>query len=331
MGVPGFFAFLKKHGQNPISIRLKPEDSLLVDAKVLMYRILHGISVEEPNLVFELAQQIHTLTHVFQNVMFVNDGQQHNPLKSGTISRRQEAKERVKEATKRKWDDFVNQNTEQALEAFEKSQRNERCISNALAREVLELLKIVHGRDYIQAPGEADVVLAQLAHSYTYLVTEDSDLLIRGAPNVLRSFAYRNELYSAVDAQSALKINATQLKWLVCLSGCDYTRGLPGIGLVSALKIVQTCQTINDLLQTLQKSKNANRFPEHWQSELLAAIREFSSHEIVAKERHNCENDEICSQNAGDVGINNQKIFSACKMQFPTKEHCIFAREDDGE
>lgn len=133
-------------------------------------------------------------------------------------------------------------------------------ISSDIIEELIKVLRKLKV-DFVVAPYEAD---AQLVYLYRhkivdFIITEDSDLLMFGAGNILfkmgtkgRGFSIDLSELHLCDAFKCLEKHAGKSKeersviyqqFLLrasFLSGCDYLPGLKGIGLKSAIKLVQT-------------------------------------------------------------------------------------------
>lgn len=109
---------------------------------------------------------------------------------------------------------------------------------------------------YIVAPFEADAQLAWLyKHDYIDIVlTCDSDLIVYGVPRIIFIKPFKTGLewyeHKKIDEkQKPLWINEIQMEklWLFgFLIGCDYFKGVPGIGIKKAFEIVTTIKYTMD-------------------------------------------------------------------------------------
>ncbi len=272
MGVLGFYNWLKRKGYEPSTVALCAHNSFLVDAKLIMYKKAAGIPQTCENVPQAICDSILHMFREFPNVTFVNDGNKTIPhLKAFTLEKRKEAENKRKRnydelkseiAIERaeRLDCISKDDTEtkQTLitdhdvccmreeEILEKKGRMSN-VSTALSMEVLKLL----GEKYktIQCDGEADVMLMKLASQFDYVVSEDSDLLVGGGiRNLLRFMGSKNLLYSMPDILLKVeqsnrqfpqkykypKITLRKMQEMACLSGCDYSKGLNGMGLATA-------------------------------------------------------------------------------------------------
>jgi len=286
MGIPGFYPWLKKIGYVPKQIRVNRQtDRLLVDAKLFMYNLLYGIAADAQNVPELIAQK---LTYMFQGyqVTFCNDGNETiSPLKQPTLEERkarratanqnatileQEIKEEeIKKEDKPEIDsNSVKDNSlkrprEEELQTpptkkikWEKLKRAAREITTQQSKEILSILE-KNGFCCIQCSGEADEELVRLASQYTYVLSEDSDLLVRqgGIKNLLRGFQKFNLCYNASDILAQAKLNATQLQWMACVNGFDYFEGIKNIGMKRAYDFAKGCESEDMLLRRLRQSK----------------------------------------------------------------------------
>ncbi len=135
---------------------------------------------------------------------------------------------------------------------LERLKRESRGLSTNSSKKILDILQ-KHGFKCIQCDGEADEDLARLANQYTYVVSEDSDLLIKNVKNLLRGFGKTNQIYNIDDIISKTNITLKQLRYIACLSGCDYTDGIKNIGLNRAYQLIKEHKHINTLLDKCSK------------------------------------------------------------------------------
>ncbi len=284
MGVKGFFPWVKSLGYQPIPVNLQSTDSFIVDAKLLMFKKASAVPINCSNVAQAIADKIINSFSKFENVLFVNDGIDKIPtMKCSEVQKRKnqkiknqdkanEEKEKlnVLKDKKRKRDEeetnlLTKEEQETRLiiedlsfalkeEAVEQRLRNARGVSTELSMEVLKLLKS-HGFKTIQCDGEADPVLVELAPSFTYLVSEDSDFLVSGATNLLRGFGLTNLLYNSNDILAMTPFNSIQLKQMACMSGCDYTEGLNRVQMPTADKLLRQYKNFDVLVEKLDYQK----------------------------------------------------------------------------
>jgi len=113
----------------------------------------------------------------------------------------------------------------------------------------------------IVAPYEADAQLAYLALSnyVDAVISEDSDLLVYGCPKVLfklQSTGWAEEI-SLRDVLHSPKskfygLNFEQFRQCCILAGCDYVESVRGVGLQTALKLIQREKCIHRACRALR-------------------------------------------------------------------------------
>jgi len=101
--------------------------------------------------------------------------------------------------------------------------------------------------DCIVAPYEADAQMAWLnrADVAQYIITEDSDLTLFGAKNIIFKLDLNGSGLLVEAEKLHLAMGCTEEKYhfdkfrrMCILSGCDYLDSLPGIGLAKACKFI---------------------------------------------------------------------------------------------
>ncbi|NXW49036.1 ERCC5 protein, partial [Nyctiprogne leucopyga] len=124
-------------------------------------------------------------------------------------------------------------------------QQQERIASSVTGQmfwESQELLRLF-GVPYIEAPTEAEAQCAvlDLTDQTSGTITDDSDVWLFGARHVYKNFFNQNkyvEYYQCVDFQNQLGLDRSKLINLAYLLGSDYTEGIPNVGFVTAMEIL---------------------------------------------------------------------------------------------
>ena len=104
---------------------------------------------------------------------------------------------------------------------------------------------------YLVAPYEADAQLAYLSKAdiIDFVLAEDSDLIVFGVKQILFKFRRSPQLeavlFDANKLQGKFK-DPDYLRKVCILSGCDYAKSIPGIGLKTAIKFVENIITAPD-------------------------------------------------------------------------------------
>nr|XP_012296358.1 DNA repair protein complementing XP-G cells [Aotus nancymaae] len=115
-------------------------------------------------------------------------------------------------------------------------------VTGQMFLESQELLRLF-GIPYIQAPMEAEAQCAilDLTDQTSGTITDDSDIWLFGARHVYKNFFNKNkfvEYYQYVDFHNQLGLDRNKLINLAYLLGSDYTEGIPTVGCVTAMEIL---------------------------------------------------------------------------------------------
>uniref|UniRef100_A0A3B4DPW4 XPG-I domain-containing protein n=1 Tax=Pygocentrus nattereri TaxID=42514 RepID=A0A3B4DPW4_PYGNA len=105
-----------------------------------------------------------------------------------------------------------------------------------------ELLRLF-GVPFLVAPMEAEAQCAALDRTdQTHgTITDDSDIWLFGGRHVYKNFFSNNkyvEHYQYVDIQNQLGLDRTKMINLAYLLGSDYTEGIPGVGYVTGMELL---------------------------------------------------------------------------------------------
>ncbi|XP_045139703.1 DNA excision repair protein ERCC-5 [Echinops telfairi] len=115
-------------------------------------------------------------------------------------------------------------------------------VTGQMFLESQELLRLF-GIPYIEAPMEAEAQCAilDLTDQTSGTITDDSDIWLFGARHVYKNFFNKNkfiEYYQYVDFHNQLGLDRNKLINLAYLLGSDYTEGIPTVGCVTAMEIL---------------------------------------------------------------------------------------------
>ncbi|NWS21295.1 ERCC5 protein, partial [Pachyramphus minor] len=115
-------------------------------------------------------------------------------------------------------------------------------VTGQMFLESQELLRLF-GIPYIEAPMEAEAQCAilDLTDQTSGTITDDSDVWLFGARHVYKNFFSQNkyvEYYQYIDLQNELGLDRSKLINLAYLLGSDYTEGIPNVGFVTAMEIL---------------------------------------------------------------------------------------------
>ena len=153
------------------------------------------------------------------------------------------------------------------------------------------------GINFIVAPYEADAQMARLAHTNVVdlVITEDSDMLVYGCPRVCfkidwntlqgQEIQLMKDLGSCVNP-SFRNFTHDMLVFICIISGCDYCKGVPGIGIKLAHKLVRIHRTPSKIFSALRA---AGRMPLDFEESFFIAFRTFRHQRVFCPEKQQIE------------------------------------------
>ncbi|XP_020828040.1 DNA excision repair protein ERCC-5 isoform X1 [Phascolarctos cinereus] len=135
---------------------------------------------------------------------------------------------------------LVEQNSLKAQK--QQQERIAATVTGQMFLESQELLRLF-GIPYIEAPMEAEAQCAilDLTDQTSGTITDDSDIWLFGARHVYKNFFSKDkfvEYYQYVDFYNQLGLDRSKLINLAYLLGSDYTEGIPTVGCVTAMEIL---------------------------------------------------------------------------------------------
>lgn len=127
-------------------------------------------------------------------------------------------------------------------EQRQQQERMANTVTGQMCLESQELLRLF-GVPFLVAPSEAEAQCAALDRAdHTHgTITDDSDVWLFGGRHVYRNFFNQNKYvqhYQFSDLQNQLGLDRTKLINLAYLLGSDYTDGVPGVGYVTGMEIL---------------------------------------------------------------------------------------------
>ncbi|KAI8991248.1 hypothetical protein BDF20DRAFT_909056 [Mycotypha africana] len=122
-------------------------------------------------------------------------------------------------------------------------------ITDQMVQDTQELLTLF-GIPYIIAPMEAEAQCAKLEdlNLVDGTITDDSDVFLFGAKRVYKNMFNQQkyvECYLSQDVEREMQLTRKRLIQLAFLLGSDYTEGIPGVGPVAAMEILNEFDTDN--------------------------------------------------------------------------------------
>jgi flap endonuclease-1 len=177
--------------------------------------------------------------------VFVFDGAPPE-IKQATIEQRRQLRTEAGE----RWKEAVARGDE--AEAYKQARASTR-VDAGVIQTSQELLRLM-GIPYLQAPGEGEAQAAHMAAKgdVRYVISQDYDTLLFGAPTLVRNLTVSGkrkirgrtlsvspERIILSDVLENLHVTREQLVEIGILVGTDFNEGVTGIGAKTALKIVQ--------------------------------------------------------------------------------------------
>jgi flap endonuclease-1 len=187
--------------------------------------------------------------------LFVFDGKP-TPLKAATIEQRRKVRDEAGE----KWKAAVERGDEE--EAY-KQARSATRVDDTIIATSKELLGLM-GIPVVQAPGEGEAQASYMAAKgdARYVVSQDYDTLLFGAPALVRNLTVSGkrkirgrqitvspERIVLADTLAGLHLTREQLIQIGILIGTDFNPGVEGVGAKTALKLVQKGEFARKLLE----------------------------------------------------------------------------------
>ena len=150
---------------------------------------------------------------------------------------------------------------------------------------------------FIVAPYEADAQMARLANTgaVDLVITEDSDILAYGCPRALFKIDFDTcrgeeiQLMKDLGANESLSFKSwthDMFVFMCILSGCDYSKGIPGIGLKLAHKIVRVHRNPSKIFSALRA---AGKMPRGFEDEFWVAFRTFRHQRVFCPSKQQIE------------------------------------------
>ncbi|KAG7524175.1 putative flap endonuclease 1-like [Solea senegalensis] len=134
-------------------------------------------------------------------------------------------------------------------------------------KDCLHLLKLL-GVPFIQAPGDAEALCAQLERDGTVdaVASEDMDTLPFGANVLIRQLNAKRDSevveYSLPKVLEKLQISHEEFVDLCILLGCDYCDKITGLGPKKALTLIQKHRKIENVV--VHVNKQTHPIPHFW-------------------------------------------------------------------
>lgn len=236
MGITGLLTKLKPV-QKQLTLDQLNSTRLAIDGYSWLHKATIGCSYELANglktesYLKYFIKRINMLKRYNIKPYFVFDGAKIN-VKEGTEIKRLEKRILYKKTGISLWNSGKHL---QAIEYFKRSVD----VTPEMAKCIMEYCQS-ENIDYIVAPFEADsqMVYLEKQNLVDGIISEDSDLLIFGCKNLITKLNDKGEArqiesknFNKVRKFDLSQLTPDRLRFMVCLAGCDYTKGIPHIGL----------------------------------------------------------------------------------------------------
>ena len=169
---------------------------------------------------------------------------------------------------------------------------------------------------YVVAPYEADpqMVYLEKIGAVDGILSEDSDLLIFGCQRLITKLNDYGECV-VIDRANFPKVKKIpqlssytqqQLRLVAMLAGCDYTKGIPGIGLKTAFTLVWKHGDLNSVLSALDAE---GKVPDTFADEVFNADLAFQFQKVFDPFEKSLK---TLNEYPSDLGIAIEKIEACC-------------------
>ncbi len=241
-------------------------------------------------------------------------------LKQKTIEARMKRREEQRKA----WEEAMAKGEleEARIRAQGSTSVNKQIISSA--KELLRLMGILT----INAPSEGEAQASYMCRNgVAYAVgSQDYDTMLFGAPRVVRNLTFsgkrklpKKNVYISVepemmdfdDTLKSLGINHRQLIWIGLLLGTDFNDGIKGVGPKTAIKIVKTCNSLEDLVHKVKADYGAEFEVDAREIEnifLHPEVKDIEEREIKEAPRSSVDKDGIVHFMCDVHGFSHERI-----------------------
>ncbi|RBQ65330.1 hypothetical protein FVER53590_08135 [Fusarium verticillioides] len=276
MGVSGLLPLLKSI-QKPTQLKKYDGQTLGVDAYGWLHRAAYCCALElgqgkpTQKYLYAAMNRVRMLRHFGVTPYMVFDGD-FLPSKAATEESRETNRNEKKKAA---------MELLRAGKPAQATQEFQKCIdiTPEMASALIQLLKKLD-IPYVVAPYEADAQLVYLERQglINGIISDDSDLLVFGAKKLLTKLdQYGNCIeinrkdFCACREVSLTGWSDTEFRRMAIFSGCDYLRGLPGIGLKTAYRMLRKTKAPERIVRMVQmqgKRVSENYLTQFYQAEL---------------------------------------------------------------
>lgn len=280
MGITGLLPQLKPI-QNPVSLQRYEGQTLAIDGFAWLHKSACscayelGMDLPTNRYLQFFIKRIEMMKRYNVTPYFVFDGDS-LPVKKATDLKRREQRVKNKEMAINLWNRGEKKN---AYEYFQKAVS----ITHEMVKCIIDYCQKTKIQ-YVIAPFEADSQLVYLEKIglVSGIISEDSDLLIFGCKRLITKLndygeciEICNEDFKKLSTKFPLgMLTQEQRILLVCLAGCDYTSGIPKVGLVTAMKFIKQFNDMDTIILNI-KRQGKLKIPPTFQEEFSTALFAF--------------------------------------------------------
>lgn len=250
MGVRGLTSLINELASESVtshSLNYFEGSFIAIDTSILLYKFLYASSGKKDNVhLFSLLKRC--LIYLENGIVpvFVIEGKP-PPEKDITIEKRKRQKRKIEEKLELLRED--QQNNTQKINKLDKQLIY---VTKQHYEDSIELLEAL-GMNVIKSTGEAEVTCAslQLSNKVDFTYSDDTDLLVLGCPNVLRTGNIVNTFckISLNRLLESLDISFYEFVDMCILCGCDYLSSIPRMNHLSAYNTIKKYRTIENFLE----------------------------------------------------------------------------------
>lgn len=292
MGVTGLLQQLKEI-QQPTTLSQFKGKTLAVDTYGWLHRGLilcaQDLCTNVPtrSYVTSVMKKVDMLRHFGVEPYMVFDGSP-LPTKKATELERRKRREQAREAATKS---MARGDRKSAWKEFMKAAE----VTPEMAKSIMVELDRKHVK-YVVAPYEADPQMVYLEQIGLVdgILSEDSDLLVFGCKRLITKLNDYGECIE-IDRSNFHKVKKltlgayTDAQWrlVAILSGCDYTKGIPGVGLKTAFNLVLRVNSLEKIVLALKADNKT--VPDDFLEEALMADLAFQFQKVFnPRDRRMC-------------------------------------------
>ncbi|KAG5418601.1 EXO1 [Candida metapsilosis] len=284
MGVNGLLQHLKEI-QDPCSLERYRGKTLAIDTYGWLHRALVSCAEDlcqgrpTRKYITYIINKIQMLQHFGITPYFVFDGASLT-TKQDTNHKRRE----MRTEAKRMAEKYA---TSGHLQLAYKEYMKAAYVTSQMAKSIMCELDVMKIR-YVVAPYEADPQMVYLEKIGVVdgILSEDSDLLIFGCDKLITKLKddsscveiNRQDFGKVRQIPYLANYTSEQLRLVAMLSGCDYTKGIPGVGLKSAFQMVRRYQNLHKV--TIALRSTGKKIPADFEDEVLKANLAFQFQKV---------------------------------------------------